>query len=70
MKRIYNSNRMARFKTEKGNTVEVYSETFGGHKLWFIAGIVGKKIYNYQPHFSKKTDAIKRAKYLQKKYKW
>jgi len=70
MKRIYNSSRMARFKTEKGNTVEVYSETFGGHKLWFIAGITKNKIYNHQKNYSKKTEAINAAKRLQKKYKW
>jgi len=72
MKRIYNSPKIARFKTEKGNTVEVYSENFGGHKLWFISGSTKKpnKVYNYQKNFSKKTEAIASAKKLAKKYKW
>ena len=70
MKEIYKSKRMVRFKTDKGNTVEVYSETFGGHKLWFIAGITKKKVYNYQKNYSSKKDAIKSAKRLQKKHKW
>ena len=70
MKKIYSSSRMVRFETDKGNTVEVYSETFGGHKLWFIAGITKKKIFNYQKNFSNKKDAIASAKKLVKKYKW
>jgi len=70
MKEIYKSNRMVRFETDKGNTIEVYSETFGGHKLWFIAGITKKKIYNYQKNYSSKRKAIAVAKKLQKKYGW
>jgi hypothetical protein len=70
MKRVYNSAKMSRYKTAKGNTVEVYSETFGGHKIWFVAGITKNRVYNYQKNYSKKTDAINAAKRLQKKYDW
>ena len=70
MKIVYKSSRMVRYKTDKGNTVEVYSEKFGGHKLWFVAGITKNKVYNYQKNYSKKSDAIASAKRLQKKYGW
>jgi len=70
MKEFYKSSRMIKYKTKKGNTVEIYKERIGKKNFWFIAIITDKKIYNVHKDFTSKNEAILKAKKLVKKHKY
>jgi hypothetical protein len=66
MKKTYSSSKITKYKTEKGNEVEIYKEKIGGKCFWFIGIVTDKKIYNVAKDFTNKTEATNYAKKLVK----
>ena len=61
---------MVRYKTDKGNKVEVYKERIGGKTFWFVGFVTKDKIINANKDFDYKKDAIAYAKRVVKKKGW